>query len=229
MAYTMAQPKQKTNRKKIKSTKKQQKERFQLFGLFGLALVALFMAIGFAAYTQTLNINDTANVGASVWSVKWDASSFADPQSKTASHNVTDSTVTATCNNLDITATANSTCYFYIDAQNTGTYDAKLSTITISGPTAAQQKYTVVNVYDDANTPLEFAYSTNTAHAGLSPVTAVTIGTTKDVSSENVTLSKNTSKEFCIEIDLFQPDNASDLPSASQSITVSIALKWDQV
>ncbi|MBR0482523.1 hypothetical protein IJJ54_00145 [Candidatus Saccharibacteria bacterium] len=225
----MAQQKR-LNRKKLKSNKK--REQLRLFALAGLAVVALFMAIGFAAYTQTLNINGTVSVGSASWKVKWDASSFSDPQNRTSSHSVTDSTVTVTCNDLQVGKAyglSEGTCFFYVDAINEGTYDAKLSTITISGLSAAQQKYMVVQVYDDVNTPLEFNYSTNASYAGATSPSVVTVGTAKNVSSDNVILSKQSSKEFCIEISTFPPANSADLPSSSQNVTITIALKWDQV
>ena len=44
-------------------------KNFQLATISVLVFAVLFMAIGFAAYAQTLKINGTVNVAKSKWSV----------------------------------------------------------------------------------------------------------------------------------------------------------------
>ena len=54
----------------------EKKKNLQM-GIIGvLAVAVLFMAIGFAAYSQTLTITGNVTAKASKWSIHWDTGSF---------------------------------------------------------------------------------------------------------------------------------------------------------
>ncbi len=112
----------------------EKKKNLQL-GIIGvLAVAVLFMAIGFAAYSQTLNINGAVTVKASKWSIHWDQASFA---MGTGSQPLSNESGLPTLSNTSVSFESilqkpGDFVSFTIDAVNDGTIDADLSAITLS-------------------------------------------------------------------------------------------------
>lgn len=112
----------------------EKKKNLQM-GIIGvLAVAVLFMAIGFAAYSQTLNINGDVTVKASKWSIHWDQSSYvlSDDSvpltSESGLPSLSNTSVSFTC---DLDAPGDFV-EFSIDAVNDGTIDADLTKITLT-------------------------------------------------------------------------------------------------
>ena len=167
-----------------------------------LAVAILVMSVGFATYTQTLNINGTATVKPSSWKVEYDT---------TKGITNTTGSVTPTASNLSatdwtFTITLNEPGDFYeatADAKNFGTIDAVLKKLTMTALTAEQAKYLKYSVYYDGT---EYTQTNN---------------------SLSIDLAKATSKPVKVRVEYLQPESSSDLPSAEQSITLTASLYYE--
>lgn len=120
-----------------------------------LAVAILVMSVGFAvgAFNSTLNIGSDNNVTLkkAKWEVKFKSGSLNEAVVPTA----TAPTATLSDTALNFTATLKYGEKYEFSAviENSGTIDAKLSSITLSPLTAAQQKYLTYTVkYGTSNT-----------------------------------------------------------------------------
>ena len=171
-----------------------------------LAFTILFMSIGFAAYSQTLNIQGTTTVNAVKWSVHWKANSLA---VQNDSVSLTNSSLSDT----DVTFTATlekpgDKVHFKVTAINDGDFNAKLSAITMTSLTSAQAKYLTYTI--------KYAGTTYSSSA----------------SSLNVSLpatSGSNEAEVEVTATYIQPENSSDLPASNVNITLSAYFDYDQV
>ncbi len=98
-----------------------------------LAVAVLIMSVGFASYTQNLNINGTATFASAKWDVHFDTSTFDEKSTvvsnPAASVNLTDITYTVSLPEPGDEYT------FDVDVVNAGTFNANLKKITISPST----------------------------------------------------------------------------------------------
>ena len=195
--------------KKQKDLKKQ--KRLQGATIGALALAIVFMAIGFAAYTQTLNINGTANVDLASWNVHFD--STKDPVTSSGSQTVTKTSYTGTTLAFSCSLTApGQFCEFTIDVVNEGTFDAKLTKVTLSGISTAQAKYLTYKLYyNGATTPY-------TATTTVSNATTL-------AKKSGTTPGRHTVKA---RVDYIQPSSASDLPSSAVTVSPKAVLDFTQ-
>ena len=111
----------------------------QIVAIAALAIAIIFMSVGFAVFTQNLNINGTATVEEAKWDIHFDDSTF----NSTGNVTVTP-TFDSTTTTLSWSATLSQPgdyVEFTVDAKNYGTFDANLKTITLDGLTDAQKKY----------------------------------------------------------------------------------------
>ena len=174
-----------------------------------LLAIILIMSIGFAAYSQTLNIGGTNDliVKRAAWSVHWNTSYNTNGyQLTTGSQSIgtpnvtnTDVTFTTTLNEIGEFAE------FTVQAQNDGTIDAQLSAITISGLSAAQQAYTAVTV----------------TYAGT-PYTSSQTGLSTALNAGNTALVK-------VRVEYIEPATAGSLPTADQTISLTVSFDYDSV
>ena len=178
-----------------------------------LAVAVLFMSIGFASFSQILNIQSSVDVSEAKWDIHWDTDSFEKAAgsvdilnpSKTAN-------TTPTLTNTDVSFGAKlekpgDFAEFTVDAVNDGTFNAKLTAITISPElTAAQQKYLSYTV-----TYAGTEYHTSTEGLNVSLPAK---------SSNTVTVT--------VRVDYNQPNNAADLPSADTTIAATISFDYEQ-
>lgn len=165
-----------------------------------LIVAVLLMTVGFALYTQTLNINGSVTVKGKPWDVRY-VSGTVTPT--TGSVTATDATVTDT--NFSFTVTLEKPGDFYeatITAKNFGTVPAKLTGITMSTLTAEQQKY------------LSYTVTYNG--------TAYTASDT----NLNVALAANATHLVKVRVEYKQPADANDLPSTNQTINVTGSLAY---
>ena len=168
-----------------------------------LAIAVLVMSVGFATYTETLNINGTATFTAAKWDVRFKANSYQEAANsvQATSHNVGDKTVT-----YSVTLpNPNSTYSFTVDVQNYGTIDASLKKVTMTGLTEAQAAYITHTVAIGGTT-----YSQTTDN-----ITGTVIqGGGSNTATVTVTVSYNL------------PANASSLPANDEEVTLNVSLDF---
>ena len=174
-----------------------------------LLAIILIMSIGFAAYTQTLTIGGTNDltVKRAAWSVHWNTSynttgyNLSSGSQSIGTPNVTATGVTFTTTLNEIGEFAE----FTVQAQNDGTIDAQLTDITISGLSAAQQAYTSVKVTYDGT-------DYTSSQTGLSTA-----------------LNANDTKLVKIRVEYVEPATAGSLPTADQTITLTVSFDYTSV
>lgn len=177
-------------------------KNFQLVTISVLVFAVLFMAIGFAAYAQTLRINGTVNVAKSKWSVHFVENQYQEEENSVAA---TNHSVDKT--NFSFTANLAAPGDYYaanIKVINDGTFDAILDSINMSTLSEKQAKYLTYTVkYGDT--------TFNASASGLN--TALTAGQTVDV---------------LVRVDYVQPDDAADLPQEDITVNLSADLNYSQ-
>ena len=164
-----------------------------------LSVAFVIMSVGFAAYSQRLDINGTAVAKKASWNVRF----------KTDSYLLSEGSVSATTNNLTATTmTYNVTLNpgefyeFTVDIENAGTFDANLKALTMSELTTEQKefiKYTVT--YDSTNYEV----------------------TTLDI---NNTLATESSKKVKVRVEYILPADATKLPTA-EDVTLNLSANFD--
>ena len=177
----------------------------QMLVIAVLAIAVLTMSVGFAAFTQRLDINSNTTVGVSTWNVKFLTDSFT----------VTDGSVSVDSKNIVITGT--SVTYevklskpgdfyeFTINVKNSGTFNANLVGITLSSLTEAQSKYLTHKLTYDG---VEYTQTTS----GLSK----TLNSTDGVASVKV------------RVEYIAPENPNDLPQEEVRIPLTASLSYEQ-
>ena len=166
-----------------------------------LAVTIMVMSVGYALYTQTLNINGTATFSKAEWSVKFDKDSFSEGSTiKSTSHDVGDTLVT-----YEVTLPKPGTEYsFTVNAKNFGTIDAVLKKITLSGLTEAQKKFITYSVSYNGT-----AYTATTD--GLS-----------------VALAAGASHPVVVTVGYILPSDPAALPTAAdETVSLTVALDYE--
>lgn len=177
--------------------KKQKKDK----GIIVLLLIgAIFMTVGFATYAGKLNINGTVGVKTSKWSISYDKNSYSET---TGSVEAAEKSITET--DYTFKTTLSKPGDFYeatVNVKNEGTFNAKLTKITMSSLTEAQQKYLKYTVTYDETT-----YTQTTDNLQLQ-------------------LAASGTKALKVRVEYLQPDNSTDLPSTDTSVTISGSLEY---
>lgn len=176
-----------------------------------LAVAILVMSVGFAAYSQNLNINGTATFTAAKWSVHFDTASYAETANSTA-HPATAPSPTTTDMTYTVTLPKPGEKYeFTIDVVNEGTMDAALKSITIT----------------PSPSPVP-AYVSHTVNYNGTDYTAT------DASITGVTLPKQTGSTpgrhtVKVTVEYLEPADASALPQTDQTVTFNVTLGYESV
>ena len=173
-----------------------------------LAVAVLAMSIGFAAaaYTQQLQINgQNVTAKAATWSVHYNDASYNETTG-TGFVASTSHTLTTTAWTFAVTLEPGEKYQATANVVNDGTFDAKLTSITMSALTADQAKYLTYTVSVNGTTY-------NATQSGLDVALAKTTG----VHPVIVTVSYNL------------PSTATDLPQTDQTITLSATLGYESV
>ena len=179
-------------------------KNFQLATIAVLAFAVLFMSIGFAVYSQTLNITGVAKVDASKWSVHFDTID-GHYQRETGSVTPTEETINGTSMSYKVHLTKPGDYYaFNMKVVNDGTFNATLDTITMSSLTAAQAKYLSYTLVYDGQT-----YTSTTS--GIN--TALVTGASDDVT---------------VRVEYILPQDAADLPTEAVDVNLSASLDYVQ-
>ena len=186
-----------------------------------LAVAILFMSVGFALFSQTLNINGTAQVEAAKWDIHWKEGSLTKASDSvdilsgattgTGDQKTMTTGTTPTLTNTDITFGAilekpGDKAEFTVQAINDGTFDAKLTGITMSPLTAEQQKYLTYEI----------------TYAGTKY--------TQSATGLNIDLPAKESNTVTVTVAVkyVQPDAAADLPATRQFVSLSASFDYSQ-
>jgi len=193
---------------------KKKKER----GVLLLLIVAvLLMTIGFAAYTQTLNINGTVTVKGSPWNVHYVANDITP-----STNSVTASSATIDKTDFAFTVTLEKPGDFYeatINVINEGSMDAILKKVTM-GLTAKDKDNATVTSTDLAK---YFTYTITYNNGTTYTETTDNIsGTTLAANAEH-----NATHPVKVKVTYVQPEEAADLPSKDVTVTVTGNLDYE--
>lgn len=180
--------------------KKQKNAQIIILSL--LLAAVIFTTVGFAAYTQNLNIGGTVAVEKSKWSIHFDQSSY---QLGTDSKAVTVDMISDT--NIKFTSTLSKPgdhCAFSIQAVNDGTFDAVLNQLEMSSLSAEQSKYLTYTVsYGGTN-------FTNTNN------------------SLSTALNKDARSDVVVRVEYVAPTDPAELPSSDVTVNLSLKLVYNQ-
>lgn len=180
--------------------KKQKNAQIIILSL--LLAVVIFTTVGFAAYTQNLNIEGTVTVEKSKWSIHFDRSSY---QLGVGSEAVTADMVSDT--SIKFTSALSKPgdyCTFSIKAVNDGTFDAVLNQLEMSSLSAEQSKYLTYTVsYGGTN----FTSTNN---------------------SLSTALNKDTSSNVLVRVEYVAPTDPTNLPSDDVTVNLSLKLVYNQ-
>ena len=182
----------------------------QLIIITIMAVILAGMSIGFAAFSQSLTITGTANVDASSWSVKIVGSSSESSEDE-VTHSYTGTTGTFTML-LDKPGTTRDVKF---DIANEGTIDAKLTHITVSGVSEEQWKYLEIS-----------------AEIMLNDDETIYLG--GDIDDWNDYINNNEFKagdagHIKLDVTYTQPSEATDLPTETQFLNLSVTLSFEQL
>ena len=150
-----------------------------------LSVTVLFMSVGFAAFSQNLNINGTVNVEAAKWSVHFNKTTYTEKENSVtaSSPSVGETSIT-----YEVTLEKPGDFYsFDIDVINDGSFDAQLTKITMSELTEAQSKYLKYTVTYDG-TP----YTQTTDNLN------------------NTIIAKTGTKKVNVKVEYILPDNSDE-------------------
>ena len=177
----------------------------QMLVIAVLAVAVLTMSVGFASFTQTLNINGNTTVSASSWNVKFATDTYAE-SSGSVTVDSADRTITGTSITYAVKLTKPGDFYeFTIDVKNSGTVNANLTGVTLSSLTAEQSKYlTYTLTYD--STP----YSASASK--LSVLLSANGGTVP----------------VKVRVEYIQPTNPDDLPQSEVVVPLTASLSYEQ-
>lgn len=180
--------------------KKQKNAQIIILSL--LLAVVIFTTVGFATYTQNLNIGGTVAVEKSKWSIHFDQDSY---QLGAGSKAVTVDMVSDT--NIKFASTLSKPgdyCTFSIKAVNDGTFDAVLNQLEMSSLSAEQSKYLSYTVsYGGAN----FTSTNNTLSTAL---------------------NKGASSNVLVRVEYVAPTDPANLPSSDVTVDLSLKLVYNQ-
>ena len=183
----------------------EKKKNLQM-GIIGvLAVAVLFMAIGFAAYSQTLNIQGDVTVKASKWSIHWDTTSYnLLSNSKPISNESGLPTLSNTSVSFQTILEKPGDFFgFTIDAVNDGTIDAQLKKITLTSSVNAD--YLGYEVSYDGTT-----------------YTQTTDGLTLDLGADE-------SATVQVKVSYLEVADPTALPQTDVNVTVSASFDYEQV
>lgn len=188
----------------------QKQKNFQLAVIGVLAFAVICMSVGFAAYSQTLNITGTTKVGPAKWSVHFDADSY---QESTGDKFVASTSKTVNDTSVTFGATLaepGQKFAFTVNVVNDGTFDAILKKITLSELTEEQSKYLKYSLVYDNDTQ--------------NPYT----GVTDNLSTALLHDTGANTHPVLVTVEYVQPTNSADLPEKAVEISLTAALDYVQ-
>lgn len=185
-------------------------KNFQTVIMGVLAGALLVMAVGYAAvFNETLTINGTATAKAAKWDIHFDSSTYTESSGSVAA---TSHTVGTTSMSYNVTLEKPGDFFeFTIDVVNAGTFDANLTSITLTNSITSAQSDYLTYTFSYNNT----VYAATTS--GLSiPIKAADTSSTDDTATVKVRL------------DYVQPNDSTVLPTTDQQVTLNVSLDYQQ-
>lgn len=177
----------------------------QMLVIAVLAVAVLTMSVGFASFTQKLNISGNTTVSASRWNVKFVDTSYAE-SSGSVTVSEANRTITGTSVTYAVKLTKPGDFYeFTIDVNNSGTFNANLTGVTLSSLSAEQSKYLKYTLTYNGT---EYSASTS----GLSVLLAANGGTLP----------------VKVRVEYIQPTNPEDLPQNEVVVPLTASLSYEQ-
>lgn len=177
----------------------------QMFVIAILAVAVLTMSVGFAAFTQTLNIDGEVKVASSLWNIQFDTTSYVE-SSGSVTVSAENRTLSGTSMTYNVTLTKPGDFYeFTINVKNTGTFDANLTGITMSPLTTEQAKYLTYEIDYDG-----------TKYTNTTPGLTIALAKTSGVATVKVRVA------------YIQPDDPKDLPSSEVTVPLTASLTYNQ-
>lgn len=180
-----------------------------------LVISVIAIGIGFAAFTETLSINGNATVQTSSWKVKFtdlSTGTKAGTASITTAPTINNNDTTISTYDVKLAKPGDSVTYTFKVA-NAGTYDAKLTSVTIPTPTCTGSGDNAET--DATNVCKHVTYSLTYSDGGTIAV--------------NDALAAGTSKEMKLVLSYDTHNVAADLPSGDVTISnLGISLVYSQ-
>ncbi len=178
-----------------------------------LAVAILFMSVGFAAYAQTLRINGDVSVDAAKWDIHWDKTTYTKSNGSVdilGSSREAGSTPVFDNTSVSFGAVLKKPgdyAEFSIDAVNEGTFNANLTSITLTPElTDAQKEYLSYSVTYNG---VEYTSSRDGLSVPLNPG-----------DSNKVTVK--------VKVNYLQPEDSTKLPQTVQNISLTALFNYNQ-
>ncbi len=171
-----------------------------------LSIAFVIMSVGFAAYTQNLNINGNVTAKKAEWKVQFQTNSYVETAKSVAA---TSKALTGTSFTYDVTLNPGEFYESTVTVENAGTIAATLKGITLSKLTDAQAKY------------IKYSISYNGTE-----YTATTDGLSFDLAGKTDTTTETASVK--VRVEYVFPENATDLPSEDVKLTLTGVLNYVQ-
>lgn len=171
-----------------------------------LSVAFLVMSVGFASYTQKLDLNGTVTAKKALWKVQFQDSSYVETAKSVAA---TNKTLTGTNMTYEVTLNPGEFYEFTVNVENAGTIAATLNNITLSTLTEAQAKY------------IKYTLTYNGQE-----YTATTSGLSLDLAA--ATNDVPTEVPVKVRVEYFFPENATDLPT-TEDVTLNLTASLNYV
>ena len=184
----------------------------QMLVIVLLAVAVVAMSIGFAGYSQILNIGGgpegsgaTVNVKPTSWKIHFLETTYKEKTGTgyvaSTSHTVGETDVTFETNLVK----PGDTFEFEIDIKNDGNFDANLKNITMTALTAAQAKFLSYKInYDGTD------YTQSTPNIS------------------NSTLNVGVTKKATVTVKYLQPASEADLPQTETPVSLTASFGFEQ-
>lgn len=185
----------------------QKQKNFQIAIIGVLAFAVLFMSVGFAAYSQNLDIRGTTTIGANKWSVHFDKDTMQTVVGSVASSSVDLSDETASLGFKANLGKPGDYFAFTVDVVNDGTFDAVLKSIAMTELTEAEAKLVKFSVKYDSDT-----YTSTTT--GIQDALNYNIG--------------NNTKTLLVRVEYRDDVSAADIPATDTEVSLSVSLNYEQ-
>ena len=190
----------------------------KVIAVVALLLAVVGLSVGFAALSTTLSINGSATVQASTWDVHFLDGSLTKTMSSTISGTVSATTPTlsaTTIGTFSVTMKApNDTVNYIFSVTNAGTYNAKISSITIPTPTCTSTDSTSkTNVCNNLSYTLKY-YDNDTVGASV---------------AKNDTLNAGATKKMILTLKYSDSVTAATLPTADVTVnSLGVTINYAQ-
>ena len=179
------------------------KKRKEIWIVLALVAIVLLMTVGFASYSQNLNITGNVTASRSAWSVHYVNTGNASNDVDESNGNVTSTAKSLSGTDFSFTVTLGAPGDKYqaeFDVINDGTINAKLNSITMS------------------SVPSYLSY---TVKYGSASYTQTTNGI-------NTALNANGTETVTVIVEYILPADSSELPSVDTTTTVTGTLNFVQ-